>query len=289
MTSARPGFDSDLPEHVTRPLLERITEESLEKDYQLAAARTGDEGTTKAGPAKTTTAIVVAIFGVLVITAAAQTSRQAEATADDRASLISQINDRRDDLDVQQDRRGDLLDETATLEETLAEAEGLEKTASDEVLGLKAMTGYVAVRGPGVRAVVDDSPEGTVRESVQAEDLAILVDGLWNAGAEAISINGERLTVLSAIGNSGRAIVVSSRPLTPPYTVLAIGDTRTLQERFSESTHGQLWRLWVDQLGFEFEIENEDELRVPGATLTTLRSAVAQGTDNDKPQQEVAP
>lgn len=288
MTSARPGFDSDLPEHVTRPLLERITEESLEKDYQLAAAR-NDGGSGKPVPAKSTTAIVVAVFGVLVVTAAAQTSRQAEATADDRASLISQINDRRDDLDEQQDRRGDLLDETTTLEERLAEAEQLEQTESDEVLGLKTATGYVAVRGPGVRAEVDDSPDGTVRESVQAEDLAILVDGLWNAGAEAISINGERLTVLSAIGNSARAIVVNSRPLTPPYTVLAIGDKQTLQARFAASTHGQLFSAWADQLGFVFKMENQDELRVPGATLTTLRSAVAVGTDDDKPLQEVAP
>lgn len=288
MTSARPGFDSDLPEHVTRPLLERITEESLEKDYQLAAAR-DDGGAGTPGPAKSTTAIVVAIFGVLVVTAAAQTSRQAEATADDRASLISQINDRRDDLDEQQDRRGDLLDETTELEERLADAEQLEQTESDEVLGLKTATGYVAVRGPGVRVEVDDSPDGTVRESVQAEDLAILVDGLWNAGAEAISINGERLTVLSAIGNSSRAIVVNSRPLTPPYIVHAIGDKQTLQARFGESTHGQLFSAWAQQLGFVFNMENQDELRVPGATLTTLRSAVAAGTDDDKPQQEVAP
>ncbi|WP_109505723.1 DUF881 domain-containing protein [Nocardioides speluncae] len=288
MTSARPGMDSDLPEHVTRPLLERITEESLDKDYQLAAARNGG-GTTGSGSTKVMTAIVAAVIAILVMTAAAQTSRQAEATADDRASLISQINDRRDDLDVQQDKRGDLLDETTALEERASDAEQREQTASDEVLRLKALTGYVAVRGPGVRVEVDDAPNGTLRESVQAEDLAILVDGLWNAGAEAISINGERLTVLSAIGNSSRAIVVNSRPLTPPYTILAIGDKQTMQARFAQSTHGQQWSVWAAQLGFVFSMENEDELRVPGESLTTLRSAVALGTDGNKPQQEVAP
>lgn len=288
MTSARPGLDSDLPEHVTRPLLERITEDSLEKDYQLAAARKrGSES--RPLPAKGTTAVVVAIIGVLVVTAAAQTSRQAEATADDRASLISQINDRRKELDVQQDRRGDLLDQTTKLEERAIEADQREKTESDDVRRLKTLTGYIAVSGPGIRAEVDDSPNGTLKESVQAEDLAILVDGLWNAGAEAISINGERLTVLTAIGNSARAIVVNSRPLTPPYTILAIGDKQTMQARFAQSTHGQLWSAWVEQLHFVFNMENEDEVRVPGATLTTLRSAVALGKNDDKPLQEVAP
>ena len=54
------------------------------------------------------------------------------------------------------------------------------------------------------------------------------MNGLWTAGAEAISINGQRLTVLTAIRNGGPVINVNSRPLAPPYTVQAIGDPRTL-------------------------------------------------------------
>ena len=54
---------------------------------------------------------------------------------------------------------------------------------------------------------------------VRDADLAILVDGLWNAGAEAIAINGQRLTALTPIRNAGPAIQVNSTPLVPPYVV----------------------------------------------------------------------
>ena len=59
-----------------------------------------------------------------------------------------------------------------------------------------------------------------------------MVNGLWAAGAEAVAVNGQRLTALSAIRSAGDAILVDYRPLTRPYVVVAIGDPRTLQSRF---------------------------------------------------------
>ncbi|CAM5647734.1 membrane protein [Streptomyces purpurascens] len=50
-----------------------------------------------------------------------------------------------------------------------------------------------------------------------------VVNGLWESGAEAVSINGQRLTALSAMRAAGDAILVDNKPLVPPYTVLAVG------------------------------------------------------------------
>ena len=60
-------------------------------------------------------------------------------------------------------------------------------------------------------------------------DLQTVVNGLWAAGAEAVAVNGQRLTALSAIRSAGDAILVDYRPLTRPYVVTAIGDPATLQ------------------------------------------------------------
>ena len=61
-------------------------------------------------------------------------------------------------------------------------------------------TGAVAVTGPGVRMVVNDAPNASAdAEFVLDKDLRNIVNGLWQAGAEAISINGQRITTRSAI------------------------------------------------------------------------------------------
>ena len=49
------------------------------------------------------------------------------------------------------------------------------------------------------------------------------MNGLWSVGAEAIAVNGQRLTAQSAIRSAAGAILVNYRPLKPPYRVEAIG------------------------------------------------------------------
>ena len=50
-------------------------------------------------------------------------------------------------------------------------------------------------------------------------DLQELVNGLWAAGAEAVSVDGQRLTARTAIRSAGEAVLVDFRPLSPPYVV----------------------------------------------------------------------
>ena len=86
--------------------------------------------------------------------------------------------------------------------------------------------------------MVDDNPIGDDVQLVADSDLAKLVDGLWEAGAEAIAINDQRLNPLGAIRNIGKAIHVNTVPLSPPYVVRAIGDMRTLQAELLNTSHG---------------------------------------------------
>ena len=55
-----------------------------------------------------------------------------------------------------------------------------------------------------------------------------MVNALWAAGAEAISINGQRLGPTTAIRFAGEAVLVDFRPVTNPYEISAIGDPDTL-------------------------------------------------------------
>ena len=120
---------------------------------------------------------------------------------------------------------------------------------------LGPVVGTVAVTGPGMLVEVDDAPAGgtDARDRVLDIDLQILANGLWQAGAEAVAINGHRLSSLTAIRSAGDAITVDFRSLTRPYRVEAIGDPRTLPARFAETAAGAWWHELATnrQMGYE--------------------------------------
>ena len=109
---------------------------------------------------------------------------------------------------------------------------------------LRLAAGDVPVVGPGVVIVVDDAPisRDDKLNRVLDRDLQFLVNGLWKAGAEAVAINGHRLSALTAIRSAGDAITVDYRSLTRPYRIEAIGDPRSLAAQLSNTSGGQLWQ-----------------------------------------------
>ena len=104
-------------------------------------------------------------------------------------------------------------------------------------------------------------------------DLQIVVNGLWGAGAEAIAINGHRLSSTAAIRFAGQAIIVDFRPLARPYVITALGDPKGMPQIFEPSFAG----VYLDQLTQEFQIRSSlttsDDLTVPGDTSTRLDHA----------------
>lgn len=266
-----------LPAHVTTPLLTRITEQSMDEDYRLVAQRKQRAGSGPAvpDPPRLIAALVVAGFGILVTTAAIQTSANADITDASRETLISRINDERAQVEEQQQVIAELQDETLDLQDALDTLTEEQAAATTRLRRLEVATGYVAVRGEGVRVTVDDPADPTdTTELVRDEDLAWLVNGLWEAGAEAIAINDQRLNALGSIRNVGIAVRVNSMPVNPPYVVRAIGDADTLQADLLDTTHGQQFFSLADQLGFRDDMQNDDGLQLPAARGPRLLHAV---------------
>ncbi|GAB2458027.1 DUF881 domain-containing protein [Nocardioides hungaricus] len=284
--------ETALTDRVTTPLLTLITQQALDEDYQHVADRkpAGADGRRRR---HRTAAIVVVAFGLLLGTAAVQTSERAGVKSASRASLITQIDEGRTALDELQRQLVRLREQNVALQSDVEAITTEQLAAEARVQRMAVSTGFAAVTGPGVRVVVDDAESG---EAVRDRDLRPLVDGLWNAGAEAISVNGNRLTARSAIRNSGSAIRITgnNRNLSPPYTVLAIGDTKTLQAELMQTTSGLQFRAIAETFGFPWTMDNVDDLYLPAAPqrLTRLRSA-QEGTaaqnraENQKSMKEV--
>ena len=256
-------------------LLDYLTTHALDEDYAFVSTNRQARGERPQGRRVSVVAgLVLAVFAVLVATAAAQTSRNSVADADERRELAAQVNDARQQLAAEQARAVSLRAESRVLESRQlrndSSAQGLlgPDRASREPRPAPARS-----PGPGVRVVADNAPgAASARAEVLDSDLQKLVNGLWEAGAEAIAVNGQRLTNLSTIRLAGGAITVNARSLRRPYVVTAIGNKDTLPARFAETSSGQAWLDLQREVGLRLTITPMSSLRLPG-TEVSLRYA----------------
>jgi uncharacterized protein YlxW (UPF0749 family) len=279
-----------LPDRVTMPLLLLVTREAVDEDYVHAAQRRAAAG--RARPASHPTrlrgaAAVTAVFGLLIALAAVQTARNADVSKASREALVERIDERRQTVESLDKRISDLQKGNGTRRTTSSRVQGQLAELTVKLRSLQVSTGFVAVRGPGMRITVSDNPDGTPDGRVRATDLRLLVNGLWQAGAEAIAINGRRLSGVSAIVNSSISVTVDQSPLTPPYVVSAIGDD-TLAGRLESSSTAIQFQALAQQFGFVVDRQNDPELLLPSAPESQLRLRYAgQGSGGPANQEDL--
>ncbi|MEV0642904.1 DUF881 domain-containing protein [Streptomyces sp. NPDC050619] len=270
-------------------LLTNVMDHSLDEGYAEAAARKKAEGTggmPKTLRAKLGLAAGLVLAALVVTVGAAQARVAAPVVAKEREELIDRIDRATEAADKLEGSVDKLRDEvSARQREALKESGDSDQT---ELVGI--LSGATEVHGPGVKLVVDDAKEATTggdgdpRETsgfsdtgrVRDRDMQRVVNGLWESGAEAVSVNGQRLTALSAIRAAGDAILVDNKPLVPPYTVLAVGDGKRLSTRFQNSADGLYLNALQENYGIRTGISVEDDLRLPAAPSVIVRTAQPQ-------------
>jgi uncharacterized protein YlxW (UPF0749 family) len=252
-------------------LLNYITATSLDEDYAHASRRE-TPAARKRRPGRVGV-VVLAAFGVLVATAAVQTARNADNAESSHEELVKQVIARKDQVAARRERVTELTREVRTLETQNIDATVRGRALQSRISSLGVLTGAEAVTGPGVVIVTDDGPGGTSKAQVLDEDLQRMVNGLWLAGAEAVAVDGQRVTNLTAVRVAGASITVNYEPISPPYRVTAIGNPDTLAARFVDTPGGQWWLDLQALYGVAFAINSEESLTLPAASRLTLRHA----------------
>jgi uncharacterized protein YlxW (UPF0749 family) len=281
MTPRHSGAPSPLPARHYDDLLTQIMGGAIDPDYRVAAARRDAPvpGRSQPSAGRTATVAAVAAFGVLIGVSALQTEEDRPAQVAERAQLVAQIHSRQTRLADLHSELTSLQEDVSTQQLRLGRQIVSQRQLDDQVTELATLAGATEVAGPGVTVTVDDAEGsgsglgGVVRDS----DLQLLANGLWQAGAEAISINGQRLTTLTSIRYAGRAITVNYRSLTPPYVVQAIGDPDTLAARLLQSDAGSAWVSLRANYGIGFDIETSPEVTLPADPHASLRYAREEG------------
>ncbi|MFF4629943.1 DUF881 domain-containing protein [Streptomyces griseorubiginosus] len=267
-------------------LLTNVMDHSLDDGYAEAAARkkaAGEGGLPKTLRARLGLALGLVLAALVVTVGAAQARVAAPVVAKERQELIDRIDREGDTADTLEENVDKLRDDVSSRQREALKESG--ESGKAELVGI--LSGAAAVHGPGVKLVVNDAKEATTggdgnpRETsgfsdtgrVRDRDMQRVVNGLWESGAEAISINGQRLTALSAIRAAGDAILVDNKPLVPPYTVLAVGDGQRLSTKFQNSADGLYLHALQGDYGIRTAISVEGDLRLPAAPSVIVRTA----------------
>ncbi len=265
-----------------RPLLERIVDDALDPAYAEAAARPGRP----LGRARLASVAVVLVGGLAVGITVGQGRAAAPATEQTRTALLGDARTREAgvaDLGAQIEA---LRAETARLQAEALTSTSRGRAEAQQRADLTAGAGETPVTGPGVAVEVDDAPASAVdRRSaelrpdgttatgrVRDRDLQDVVNALWAAGAEAISVGGIRLSPTTAIRTAGETILAGYRPLVAPYVVLAIGNPDQLPDRFRAAAADVLRRL-RDQAS-PVRVTPRTTMELPAGAGTDPRSAV---------------
>lgn len=267
-------------------LINNLMRAPLDPGYRSAADRRAAEGKPASVGLRSPLLIVTLVVIGLCLAVAAHALRVPQAASDKRRTeLIGSIKARQSTIDA----------DSRTINTTRRQINALQAKAlqhqndtslADRLKTLEVTTGAGAAHGPGLVLTVDDAPgsdtdaEGNPRTDTSdtgrltSTDLQIIVNGLWTAGAEAVSINGQRITSQTAIRFAGEAILVNFRALSPPYAISVIGGPE-VADRFKANAGGAYLRELVSGYQIRENLASKTSVTVPAAATAPLVHASA--------------
>ncbi len=200
-------------------------------------------------------AMVCIVLGVML-------AMQFRTTQDIRSSIpFQRIEDISQRLSQTEKERDDLLKQVRELSQA-SESE----TASKEIMNVRMGAGVIALNGPGVVITIDDSKRPTKPGEnanlylIHDDDILKVINEMWAAGSEAISINEQRLIASSEIRCAGPTLSVNNTRYSPPYEIRAIGDPTTLENALKmRGGVVETLQFW----GIQVSIKKQDVVTIP--------------------------
>ncbi|UYM07409.1 DUF881 domain-containing protein [Solicola gregarius] len=134
---------------------------------------------------------------------------------------------------------------------------------------LMPTTGFTEVVGPGMRIALDDAPRESDSDDVDPnllvvhqQDIQAFVNALWASGAEAISLQGQRLISTTGIKCVGNTVVLDGVPYAPPYVIEAVGDVTEMENALNAANAVNVYKDYVEKydLGLTQEVKTEIEI-----------------------------
>jgi uncharacterized protein YlxW (UPF0749 family) len=225
-----------------------------------------------------TLGVALLALGFLIAAQLAAEGPRVRYTTQERTPLVQTAKD----LQVEQDGlKARILELRAKIQAVETQGEGAAVTVKElnaELQQARIAAGLIPLTGTGIVIQLEDSKEPVPPGGSEADylvgsrDIRVVVDELWNAGAEAISVNGERLTTSTAIIDVGSSLLVNSAYLTPPYQVSALGPDDLYQQLSASPGFVDLVRARGAGYGIQISVAEPESVDIPAFVGTvTLR------------------
>jgi len=176
---------------------------------------------------------------------------------------------RSEDLAVSlQERTAELEAANTELTKVRAELERLKVAipSAQPNQDLEILAGTIDLEGPGVKVTLQETPEALAAKTRLAdEDIWRALNELFTAGAEAVSVNGQRISSVTGVRNVGSRILVNQTMIAAPVEILAIGDPTVLEA--SLKLRGGVID-YLSRWGIKVSVEKGDAIQVPALRTT---------------------
>ena len=150
---------------------------------------------------------------------------------------------------------------------------GVTSSVISSASALAPSVGLGAVSGKALRVTLDDAPLSENPDGVDAnmlvvhqQDIQMVVNTLWSGGAEAMTIQGQRVISTTAVKCVGNTVVLHGVAYAPPYVIEAIGDLNAMQKALDTSEAVRIYKEYVSAYQLGWSVERAGQVTMPAYT-----------------------
>ncbi len=150
---------------------------------------------------------------------------------------------------------------------------GVTSSVISSASALAPSIGLEAVSGKALRVTLDDAPLSENPDGVDAnmlvvhqQDIQMVVNTLWSGGAEAMTIQGQRVISTTAVKCVGNTVVLHGVAYAPPYVIEAIGDLNAMQKALDTSEAVRIYKEYVSAYQLGWSVERAGQVTMPAYT-----------------------
>ena len=210
---------------------------------------------------------LLAFSGIFLGIAIANFQRQVPLIEKSKDDLRLSIESRIDNLSKLSQNLSDINDQINDQNISISDISNRGITNLDEK-DLQIASGVESISGPGFVISINDARNTDSLDFQEVNlakvfdtDLQLVTNALWASGAEAISINNQRISTTTAIRSAGEAILVNYRPLLPPYEITFIGNDE-VSKRLVENPDFKDFQFVVTTYGLDYQITKLDKVEI---------------------------
>lgn len=213
--------------------------------------------------------LTLALLALTLVVAARSRPVVEDSRIGDRVELVELIREEQARVSALSAKVEELSAQIAAHERRPSGQPDIVAALNEQIDAIAPHAGLRAVRGPGLEVTMTDSslqqsPSGDLNDLViHEQDLQAIINGLWAGGAEAMTVNGQRVLSTTAIRCVGNTLLLHGSVYSPPYRIAAVGDAEAIRGTLERDQAVQRFRRAAEEFELGFTVSDAPELVLP--------------------------